>query len=78
MIRPPEARRIATLVAFVHCLEASAQDDALDVLDLLLRELFSRAEKEDMAPVAGFASQKPSFVRGHILGERLKNPSDRL
>ena len=45
--RLPEARRIATLVAFVHCLEASAQDDALDVLDLLLRELFTKAEKED-------------------------------
>ena len=45
--RLPESRRIATLVAFVHCLEASAQDDALDVLDLLLRELFTKAEKED-------------------------------
>ncbi|MBU2808928.1 Tn3 family transposase [Acidithiobacillus ferrooxidans F221] len=45
--RLPEARRIATLVAFMHCLEASAQDDALDVLDLLLRELFTKAEKED-------------------------------
>lgn len=45
--RLPDARRIATLVAFVHCLEASAQDDALDVLDLLLRELFTRAEKQD-------------------------------
>ena len=45
--RLPEARCIATLVAFVHCLEASAQDDALDVLDLLLRELFTKAEKKD-------------------------------
>ncbi len=34
-------------MAFVHCLEASAQDDAIDVLDLLLRELFTKAEKED-------------------------------
>ncbi len=34
--------------------------------------------KSHMVPVAGFASQKPSFVRGHILGERLKNPYDRL
>lgn len=45
--RLPEARRIATLAAFVHCLEASAQDDALDVLDQLLRKLFTDAEKED-------------------------------
>lgn len=45
--RLPEARRIATLVAFVHSLEASAHDDALDVLDLLLRELFNRAQLAD-------------------------------
>lgn len=45
--RLPDARRIATLVAFVHSLEASAHDDALDVLDLLLRELFTNAKKED-------------------------------
>jgi hypothetical protein len=45
--RLPVARRIATLVAFVHCLEATAQDDALDVLDMLLREIFSGAEQAD-------------------------------
>ena len=45
--RLPKARRIATLVAFIHCLEAGAQDDALDVLDQLLRELFTKAEKAD-------------------------------
>lgn len=44
--RLPDARRVATLVAFVHCLEASAQDDALDILDQVLRELFTKAEKE--------------------------------
>lgn len=45
--RLPDARRIATLVAFVHSLEASAHDDALDVLDQLLRELFTKAQKEN-------------------------------
>ncbi|EGH04931.1 MULTISPECIES: Tn3 family transposase [Pseudomonas syringae group genomosp. 2] len=45
--RLPDARRMATLVSFVHSLEASAHDDALDVLDQLLRELFSKAQKED-------------------------------
>lgn len=45
--RLPDARRTATLVAFVHSLEASAHDDALDVLDQLLRELFTKAQKED-------------------------------
>lgn len=38
-------RRIATLAAFVHCLEATAQDEALEVLEMLLRNLFSTAEK---------------------------------
>ena len=45
--RLPYARRIATLVAFIHSLEASAHDDALDVLDLLLRDLFTKAQKEN-------------------------------
>lgn len=43
--RLPEIRRVATLVAFVHSLQASAQDDAIDVLDALLRELFNNAER---------------------------------
>jgi TnpA family transposase len=42
--RAPE-RRMATLVAFVHTLEATAQDDALDLLDVLLTEIFSKAEE---------------------------------
>lgn len=45
--RLPVERRIATLVAFVHSLEASAQDDALDVLDMLLRDLFAKAQQAD-------------------------------
>jgi len=47
ILRLPKRRRLATLVAFVHCLEATAQDDALDVLDALLREVFSAASKAD-------------------------------
>ncbi len=43
--RMPEERRLATLVAFAHRLEATAQDDALDVLTQLLKELCRRAEK---------------------------------
>jgi TnpA family transposase len=45
--RLPPARKLATLAAFVHSMEAAAQDDALDVLDMLLRELFSKAEHAD-------------------------------
>lgn len=47
ILRLPELRRLATLVAFVHCLEASAQDDALEVLEVILRELFGDAVKAD-------------------------------
>ena len=45
--RLPALRRAATLVAFVHSLEASAQDDALEVLDRLLRDIFGAAETAD-------------------------------
>jgi hypothetical protein len=45
--RMPAARKLATLVAFVHCLEATAQDDVLEVLEMLLHELFGDAEKAD-------------------------------
>ena len=38
---------MATLVAFALCLEATAHDDALEVLEALLRDLFSNAEKAD-------------------------------
>ena len=47
ILRLPNPRRLATLVAFVHCLEATAQDDALEVLEALLRELFGDAIKAD-------------------------------
>jgi TnpA family transposase len=45
--RLPKARRLATLAAFMRTLEASAQDDALDILVGLLREIFSNAKKAD-------------------------------
>jgi hypothetical protein len=47
ILRLPNLRRLATLVAFAHCLEATAQDDALEVLEALLRELFGDAAKAD-------------------------------
>jgi TnpA family transposase len=47
ILRLPNPRRLATLVAFVHCLEATAQDDALEVLEAVLRELFGDAIKAD-------------------------------
>ena len=47
ILRLPNPRRLATLVAFVHCPEASAQDDALEVLEALLRDLFGNAVKAD-------------------------------
>ncbi|MGA2986948.1 MAG: Tn3 family transposase [Terriglobia bacterium] len=41
--RLPESRRLATLVAFASKLEAVALDDALDLLDILITEIFSNA-----------------------------------
>ena len=43
--RLPPLRRMATLVAFVHCLEATAQDDVLDLIDRILHEFFTDARK---------------------------------
>ncbi len=45
--RLPQNRRLATLAAFMKTLEASAQDDALDILDKLLHEIFSDAAKSN-------------------------------
>ena len=42
--RMPEVRRIATLLAFVRCLEAAAQDDALDVLFALVSEMVTMSK----------------------------------
>ena len=45
--RLPPVRRLATLVAFIHCLEATALDDVVEVLDVLLHEFFNNAVKAD-------------------------------
>lgn len=38
-------RKMATLVAFAHHFEATTQDDALDILAIVLSELFSKAKR---------------------------------
>jgi hypothetical protein len=43
--RLPEAKRLAMLVAFAMNLEASALDDALDLLDLLISEMLATAAR---------------------------------
>ncbi len=44
--RMPTERRLATLVAFAHMMAATAQDDALDVLDQLVGDLLNRVERQ--------------------------------
>lgn len=41
--RLPDERRAATLLAFLRALEASAQDDVLDLFDLLVTRIFADA-----------------------------------
>ncbi|HUN71664.1 MAG TPA: Tn3 family transposase [Steroidobacteraceae bacterium] len=41
--RMPAERRMATLLAFIRTLEATAQDDVLDLLDIVVTKLFSDA-----------------------------------
>jgi hypothetical protein len=45
VLRLPKARRLASLVAFIHTLEASAQDDAIELLELLLTTCSSRPKR---------------------------------
>ena len=45
--RMPETRRIATLLAFVRMLEASAGDDVLDLFDVVVTGLLSDADKAE-------------------------------
>ncbi len=44
--RMPRKRKIATLIAFAYILEEVATDDAIDLLDLLIRELLIKSQKE--------------------------------
>lgn len=44
--RMPSSRRLATLVAFAYVMEAIATDDALDVLELLVKDLLSCSARE--------------------------------
>ncbi|MCY7278493.1 MAG: DUF4158 domain-containing protein, partial [Phormidesmis sp. CAN_BIN44] len=43
--RMTDGRRIAVLVAFVYTLEATAQDDILDIFELLIKELLAKSER---------------------------------
>ncbi|CZN68529.1 Uncharacterised protein [Legionella pneumophila] len=38
---------MATLVAFANHFESDSQDDSLDVLSMVLRDLFSKAKQEN-------------------------------
>lgn len=44
--RMPIERRLATLLAFIHVLEATAADDALDMLELLVKDLLARSVRD--------------------------------
>jgi hypothetical protein len=44
--RMPFERRIATLLAFIHVLEAEAADETLDVLELLIKDLLSKSVRD--------------------------------
>lgn len=45
LTRLPQQRRIATLTAFAYVIEATAQDDVLDILELRVKELLAKSER---------------------------------
>jgi hypothetical protein len=47
LLRLPAARRIAILVGFAHSMEATAHDDALALLEIVLHDLFDEAKNAD-------------------------------
>jgi hypothetical protein len=44
--RMSKTKKIATLVAFIYVLEATAIDDALDILESVVKDLLSSSERE--------------------------------
>ncbi|WP_414589557.1 Tn3 family transposase [Scytonema sp. PCC 10023] len=44
--RMPDAKRIATLMTFIHELEYTATDDVIDLLDLLIKGLLAKSQRE--------------------------------
>ena len=44
--RMPTERRIATLVAWAYVMEAIAIDDALDVLNLLVKDILAKSQRD--------------------------------
>ena len=47
--RMPDERRAATLLAFIRALEASAQDDVLDLLDVIVTKIWADAVQKGRA-----------------------------
>lgn len=47
--RMPQERRLATLMAVAHNLEETAQDDAVDVLELLIANLLRKSAEDYLA-----------------------------
>lgn len=47
--RMPDERRAATLLAFIRALEASAQDDVLDLFDVIVTKIWSDAAQKGRA-----------------------------
>jgi hypothetical protein len=45
----PDERRAATLLAFIRALEASAQDDVLDLLDVIVTKIWTDAVQKGRA-----------------------------
>lgn len=68
--RLPAERRLATLVAFLYSLEATAHDDVLGILEVLLQNLFGNAEKEQKK--ARLRSLKDLDHAANVLAEACK------
>ena len=79
--RLPRIHRLAMLTAFVYCLESTANDDALDLLNLILKELFGKAKSEhnkrrlrtlkDLDQAATHLADASQVLLDHALPEKI-------
>jgi hypothetical protein len=70
--RLPDERRAATLLAFIRALEASAQDDVLDLFDLLVTRMFVDAVRKDI--VDDRLTSRPTCTGARMCARRASIP----
>jgi hypothetical protein len=73
--RMPAERGIATLLAFACALQATTQDDVLDVLDMLLTDLLARVESQETMAALDLGLQPSALGLQRAAQTKILTPS---